>query len=987
MSCRAIRRLLGGTVTKVTLAIALGRDPPCRCGKVGSRQTSQRRYDVALMSIFKRILRAGEGKKVRALADIVPNINALEAQYERLSDDELRGKTGEFRQMLANGADLNDLLIDAFATTREASRRVIGQRHYDVQLMGGAALHFGWIAEMKTGEGKTLVSTLPVYLNGLTGKGVHLVTVNDYLARRDADWMGQIHRWLGLSVGLVIPDDSDSAAKRAAYGCDVTYSTNSELGFDFLRDNMAMSTEDRVQRGHYFAIVDEVDSILIDEARTPHIISGRVADAAKLYVQFAAISRSLTRGTDYEVDEEKKQVFPTESGIDKVEAALGVDNIYDDPSADFVHHLNAALRAKELYRRDVEYLVQGGEVNIVDEFTGRVLEGRRWSEGLHQAVEAKERVKIKEENQTLATTTLQNYFRLYEKLAGMTGTAETEAGEFHSTYSLSVVPIPTHRPLVRQDQADLIYKGERPKFDAVAADIAERHEKGQPVLVGTVSVEKSEYLSQLLTERGIPHSVLNAKQHTKEAEIVAQAGRIGAVTVATNMAGRGVDILLGGNPDGLARRQATDQGHNPALLDMDPGDPAVFEQLEADPDLATARRAALDALEKAKAHFVEDCASEGKQVRELGGLYVLATERHESRRIDNQLRGRAGRQGDPGESRFYLSLDDDLMRLFATGAMNWVMGRALPDDVPIEAKMVSKAIERAQSTVEGRNAEIRKNVLKYDEVMNEQRKVIYAKRNQVLTGGDVDEVLRRNIDTVVEDMVERNCPTEASDEWNLENLLADAQGMFPTEFSLEDLGQARSRKQLIESLQTEAHEFYTAKEAKLGSEVARDVERNVFLSIIDQRWREHLADMDYLQEGIHLRAMGQKDPLVEWQRDGFAAFGNLMATIEADFVRYCMHAEVVVESHAPTIEDISYVSGDEGEAPERLTGLIGADVAQLLAAQDDDVEVSEDGLVTRIAEDEPASQTPLVKSDHEKLGRNDPCWCDSGKKFKLCHGR
>jgi preprotein translocase subunit SecA len=939
------------------------------------------------MSIFKRILRAGEGKKVRALAEIVPNINALEAEYERLSDDALRAKTVEFRQMLANGADLNDLLIDAFATTREAARRVIGQRHYDVQLMGGAALHFGWIAEMKTGEGKTLVSTLPVYLNGLTGKGVHLVTVNDYLAKRDAEWMGQIHRWMGLSVGLVIPDDSDSAAKRAAYGCDVTYSTNSELGFDYLRDNMAMSIEDRVQRGHYFAIVDEVDSILIDEARTPHIISGRVADAAKLYVQFAAIARSLTRGTDYEVDEEKKQVFPTESGIDKVEAALGVENIYDDPAADFVHHLNAALRAKELYRRDVEYLVQNGEVNIVDEFTGRVLEGRRWSEGLHQAVEAKERVKIKEENQTLATTTLQNYFRLYEKLAGMTGTAETEAGEFHGTYGLSVVPIPTHRALVRKDQPDLIYKGERPKFDAVADDIAERHEKGQPVLVGTVSVEKSEYLSQLLAERGIPHSVLNAKQHTKEAEIVAQAGRIGAVTVATNMAGRGVDILLGGNPEGLARREVTTLGHNPALLDLDPGDPAVFEQLENDPDLATARRAALDAFEKAKAHFVTDCAEEGKKVRELGGLYVLATERHESRRIDNQLRGRSGRQGDPGESRFYLSLDDDLMRLFATGAMNWVMGRALPDDVPIEAKMVTKAIERAQSTVEGRNAEIRKNVLKYDEVMNEQRKVIYAKRNQVLTGGNVDQVLRNNIDSVVDDIVERNCPSEAHDEWNLENLLADTQGMFPTAFSVEDFAQARSRKQLIESIRTEAHEFYDAKEQKLGEEVARDVERNVYLSIIDQRWREHLADMDYLQEGIHLRAMGQKDPLVEWQRDGFAAFGNLMSTIESDFVRYCMHAEVVVESHAPTISDLSYVSAEDGEAPERLAGLIGADVSQLLAAQDDQLEESEDGLVTRVSEAEAAPQVPVVKADHEKLGRNEPCWCGSGKKFKVCHGR
>ena len=939
------------------------------------------------MSIFKRILRAGEGKKVRALAEIVPNINALEPAYEKLSDDQLRAKTNEFRQTLANGADLNDLLIDAFATTREASRRVIGQRHYDVQLMGGAALHFGWIAEMKTGEGKTLVSTLPVYLNGLTGKGVHLVTVNDYLARRDAEWMGQIHRWLGLSVGLVIPDDSDSATKRSAYASDVTYSTNSELGFDYLRDNMSMSIEDRVQRGHYFAIVDEVDSILIDEARTPHIISGRVADAAKLYVQFAAIARSLSRGTDYEVDEEKKQVFPTESGIDKVEAALGVENIYDDPSADFVHHLNAALRAKELYKRDVEYLVQNGEINIVDEFTGRVLEGRRWSEGLHQAVEAKERVKIKEENQTLATTTLQNYFRLYDKLAGMTGTAETEAGEFHGTYSLSVVPIPTHRPMVRQDQPDLIYKGERPKFDAVAEDIVERHTKGQPVLVGTVSVEKSEYLSQLLNERGIPHSVLNAKQHTKEAEIVAQAGRIGAVTVATNMAGRGVDILLGGNPERLARREIESQGHNVGLLDLDPGEPAVFEQLEADPELAAARRSVLDAFTKSKTHFLEDCATEGDKVRELGGLYVLATERHESRRIDNQLRGRAGRQGDPGESRFYLSLDDDLMRLFATGAMNWVMGRALPDDVPIEAKMVTKAIERAQSTVEGRNAEIRKNVLKYDEVMNEQRKVIYAKRNQVLTGGDVDEVLRRNIDSVVEDMVERNCPSEASDEWNLENLLVDAQGMYPTEFTLEDLAQARSRQQLIQSISTEAHEFYDAKEQKLGTEVARDVERNVYLSIIDQRWREHLADMDYLQEGIHLRAMGQKDPLVEWQRDGFAAFANLMATIESDFVRYCMHAEVVVESHAPNISDLSYVSGDEGVAPERLTGLIGADVSQLLAAQDDITDDTQDSVTARGAEADSAPQAPIIKADHEKLGRNEPCWCGSGKKFKTCHGR
>jgi preprotein translocase subunit SecA len=946
------------------------------------------------MSIFKRVLRAGEGKKVRALQDIVPEINALEPQIQKLSDELLKAKTGEFRQKLSNGADINDLLIEAFAVTREASNRVIGQRHYDVQLMGGAALHFGWIAEMRTGEGKTLVSTLPVYLNGLTGKGVHVVTTNDYLAKRDAEWMGQIHKWLGLTLGIVTPEFGDTAVKRAAYAADVTYSTNSELGFDYLRDNMSMSMEERVQRKQFFAIVDEVDSILIDEARTPHIISGRVADAAKLYVQFAAISRSLVRGTDYEVDEEKKQVFPTESGVDKVEAALGVENIYDDPSADFVHHLNAALRAKELYRRDVDYLIQDGEINIVDEFTGRVLEGRRWSEGLHQAVEAKERVKIKEENQTLATTTLQNYFRLYEKLAGMTGTAETEAGEFHATYELSVVPIPTNRPMVRIDQPDLIYKNELAKFEAAADDIAERHGKGQPVLVGTVSVEKSEHLSRLLEERNIPHAVLNAKQHAREAEIVAQAGRIGSVTVATNMAGRGVDIILGGNPEGLARRETANAGHNVALLDLDPGEEEVFSLLETDEELAKARRAALDAYKASHDHFLVDCAEEGKKVRELGGLYVLGTERHESRRIDNQLRGRSARQGDPGESRFYLSLDDELMRLFATGAMNWVMGRALPDDVPIEAKMVTKAIERAQNTVEGRNAEIRKNVLKYDEVMNEQRKVIYAKRDKVLTGGDLSPVLHENIGSVMADMVDAHCPSDVVDDWNLEGLLADAQNTYPTQFALDDFHQANNRKMLKDSLITEATDFYAAKEERLGSEVTRDVERNIYLSVIDQRWREHLADMDYLQEGIHLRAMGQKDPLVEWQRDGFAAFGNLIDTIDADFVRYCMHAEVVVEQQTPDILDLEYVSHEEGTAPKALTGLIGADVSELLAAGESSSRVGADGggLVARVDDDddddsELQSSQPIVKSDNEKLGRNEPCWCGSGKKFKNCHGR
>ena len=937
------------------------------------------------MSIFSKVLRAGEGKKVRALQALVPDINALEPEMKRLSDDALRGKTAEFRQRIANGEDVNDLLIEAFAVTREAAQRTIGQRHYDVQLMGGAALHFGWIGEMKTGEGKTLVSTLPVYLNGLTGLGVHVVTVNDYLARRDANWMGQVHRWLGLSVGIVIPDIGDADQKRAAYNSDVTYSTNSELGFDYLRDNMAMSTDEKVQRAPNYAIVDEVDSILIDEARTPHIISGRVADAAKLYLQFAAIVRSLQRDVDYEVDEEKKQISPTEAGIDKVEAALGVENIYDDPSANFVHHLNAALRGKELFKRDVDYLVQDGEVKIVDEFTGRILEGRRWSEGLHQAVEAKERVKIKEENQTLATTTLQNYFRLYKKLAGMTGTAETEAGEFASTYNLSVVPIPTHRPLVRLDQADLIYKTEMAKFEAVVEDLQQRYETGQPVLVGTVSVEKSELVSRLLQQRGIPHAVLNAKYHTQEAEIVAQAGRLHAITVATNMAGRGVDILLGGNPEGLAKNELASKGHDPQLLDLDPADPEIAVLFEGREELKTAHAAALSAYAEIKPAMDAQCQAEGDKVRALGGLYVLATERHESRRIDNQLRGRSGRQGDPGESRFYLSLEDELMRLFATGAMNWVMGKALPDDVPIEAKMVSKAIERAQTTVEARNAEIRKNVLKYDEVMNEQRKVIYAKREQILSGGDLREPLMTDLRQAMSDVVAEHGEAEFSEEWDLDGLLTAVQGYYPTKFSEADLAHASSRPQLVDSFVTEATEHYEAKEAELGPDVVREVERNILLSIVDQRWREHLAEMDYLQEGINLRAMGQKDPLVEWQREGFDLFSRLVNAIDDDFVRYAMHAEVVVEpASGPDIRNLQFSSADES-----VIGGFGADVGALFAATapmetDDD---DDEPLVQRVEESQDRPQAPIVKSEKEKMGRNEPCYCGSGKKFKNCHGR
>ena len=606
------------------------------------------------MSVFQKLLRAGEGKKIRALESLVPEINAVEADYENLSDDELRAKTGDFKLEIERGADLNDILIDAFAVTREAARRVLGQRHYDVQLVGGAALHFGWVAEMRTGEGKTLVSTLPVYLNALSGKGVHIVTVNDYLATRDAEWMGRVHQFLGLDVGLVIPGQTDPEVKRKQYLADITYGTNNEFGFDYLRDNMAPASNQQVQRGHNYCIVDEVDSILIDEARTPLIISGRLADAAKLYGQFAQIARTMSRDVDYEVEEDKRNVAVLEPGIEKVERALNIDNLYDQVSSNLVHQMSAALKAKELYRRDRDYVIQNGEVRIVDEFTGRILEGRRWSEGLHQAVEAKEGVNIKAENQTLATITLQNYFRLYDKLAGMTGTATTEAAEFGNTYGLDVVPVPTHRPVKREDHADLIYKTEVSKIDAVVDDIEERRATGQPILVGTVSVENSEKISQALDQRGITHNVLNAKEHHREADIVTQAGRLGAVTVATNMAGRGVDILLGGNPEGLARQDLFRDG-------KDPDDEAHKEVLAAK-----------------VAQLEPECAAEGLKVLEVGGLYVLGTERHESRRIDNQLRGRSGRQGDPGESRFYLSLEDDLMRLFASGAMNWVMDKALP---------------------------------------------------------------------------------------------------------------------------------------------------------------------------------------------------------------------------------------------------------------------------------------------------------------------
>jgi preprotein translocase subunit SecA len=906
------------------------------------------------MGVFDKLLRAGEGRKVRALQALVPDINALEPEMQALSDAELRAKTGEFRQRLDKGEDLDDLLIEAFAVVREAAVRVIGQRHYDVQLMGGAALHFGWVAEMKTGEGKTLVSTLPVYLNALNGRGVHVVTVNDYLATRDAQWMGQVHRFLGLSVGLVVPGQLDPSYKRAQYACDITYGTNNEFGFDYLRDNMAMSRADQVQRGHVYAIVDEVDSILIDEARTPLIISGRVADAAKLYYQFASIARGLKRDVHYEVDEEKRTVAPTDEGIEAVEKALGVENMYDGVSQNLVHQLQAALKAKELFKRDKDYVVQNGEVKIVDEFTGRILEGRRWSEGLHQAIEAKEGVRIKEENQTLATVTLQNYFRMYEKLAGMTGTAQSDAAELASTYGLQVVPIPTHRPMIRIDHPDLIYKTEDAKFAAVVDDIVERYERGQPVLVGTISVEKSEKLSRMLAKRGVPHEVLNAKQHFREAEIIAQAGRLHAVTVATNMAGRGVDILLGGNPEGLAKRDV------------------VAEGLDPDSEEGQAR------LRELTAKYEPECKAEGDRVRELGGLYVLGTERHESRRIDNQLRGRAGRQGDPGESRFYLSLEDDLMRLFATGAMAWVMGKALPDDMPIEAKMVTKAIERAQNTVEQRNAEIRKNVLKYDEVMNEQRKVIYKRRDQILDAADLREEALEYLAEAVESIISTYCVSDYVEEWDLDGLIPEISTFWPTRITADELRQLSTTDDVYELLMGEALAHYEAREAELGPETMREVERQVMLRIIDQKWREHLYEMDYLQEGINLRAMGQKDPLVEWQREGFEMFGAMMRSIAQDFVKYVMHAQVSVAEQPqpePAVRDVRYTApADPSEA--------GSTLAAAARAQ----ALSEGGEVPPEVANE-APQQPIVKSEWDKTPRNAPCPCGSGKKFKQCHGR
>ncbi|MFC3961845.1 preprotein translocase subunit SecA [Nocardia jiangsuensis] len=838
---------------------------------------------------LSRLLRIGEGRVVKRLGQVADQVTAYGSDLEELTDAELRAKTDEFRERYADGEDLDDLLVEAFAVAREASWRVLNQKHYKVQIMGGSALHLGNIAEMKTGEGKTLTCVLPAYLNAISGGGVHVVTVNDYLAKRDAEWMGRVHRFLGLEVGVIL-SGMTPAQRRHAYAADITYGTNNEFGFDYLRDNMTHSLDDLVQRGHNFAVVDEVDSILIDEARTPLIISGPADASSKWYAEFARIAPLLKKDLHYEVDIKKRTIGVHEAGVEFVEDQLGIDNLYESANSPLVSYLNNAIKAKELYNRDKDYIVRDGEVIIVDEFTGRILVGRRYNEGMHQAIEAKEKVEIQPENQTLATITLQNYFRLYDKLSGMTGTAETEAAELHQIYNLGVVPIPTNRQMVRLDQADLIYKTEEAKFAAVVDDVTERHENGQPVLIGTTSVERSEYLSKQFTKRGIPHSVLNAKFHENEAAIIAEAGRPGAVTVATNMAGRGTDIVLGGNPDIIADILLRKEGLDPV---------ETPDQYEA---------AWLPALEQVKRQTEADAEA----VRDAGGLYVLGTERHESRRIDNQLRGRSGRQGDPGESRFYLSLGDELMRRFNGAALEAIMTRLnLPDDVPIEAKMVSKAIKSAQTQVEQQNFEIRKNVLKYDEVMNQQRTIIYGERNRILRGEDMEGQVQGMISDVISAYVDGATAEGYVEDWDLEKLWTALKTLYPIALNHKDLtgetevGEAGdlTRDELLEILLDDAHEAYTKRAEEIdglaGQGAMRNLERQVLLSVLDRKWREHLYEMDYLKEGIGLRAMAQRDPLVEYQREGFDMFTAMLEGLKEESVGFLFNLQVEVQQPQP----------------------------------------------------------------------------------------
>ena len=888
-----------------------------------------------MAKLLDRIMRAGEGKILRDLSKIVDQVNSYESTIAPLSDDALRGKTEEFKKRLAAGETLDDLLPEAFAVVREAAKRTLGQRHYDVQLMGGAALHQGNIAEMRTGEGKTLVATLPSYLNALAGRGVHVVTVNDYLAERDSEWMGRVHRFLGLTVGVIL-NSMSPAQRREAYACDITYGTNNEFGFDYLRDNMAWTLDDCVQRDHFFAVVDEVDSILIDEARTPLIISGPADKATKWYVEFANIATKLQRDVHYEVDEKKKTVGILEDGVTKVEELLGIENLYEAANTTLIGYLNNSVRAKELFKRDKDYVVMNGELLIVDEHTGRMLSGRRYSEGLHQALEAKERIEIKDENQTLATITLQNYFRLYKTISGMTGTAMTEASEFHQIYKLGVVPIPTNRSMQRIDQADLVYKSELGKFTAVVRDIVERHRKGQPVLVGTVSVEKSEELSALLKRAGVPHEVLNAKHHEREASIVARAGVRGAVTVATNMAGRGTDIMLGGNPEFMADFELQRRGLSPV------DNPREYEA--AWPEEIAKQKAAV--------------AAGHEEVVALGGLYVLGTERHESRRIDNQLRGRSGRQGDPGESRFYLSLQDELMRRFNSGLVERFLSAAgLPEDEPIESKMVSNAIRSAQTQVEAQNFEIRKNVLKYDDVMNRQREVIYGERRLVLEGEDIGAQVKDFVGETLSAYVRAATAEGYSEDWNLADLWTALKLIYPVSFTTEQLlaeigGTAALDADFLEErILADAIKAYEAREASLGVEVMRELERKVLLSVLDRKWREHLYEMDYLQEGIGLRAMAQRDPLVEYQREGYELFSAMMDAIKEELASLVFNVEVTVEGNGSSIAAKGLSEKPAAAAPLQYTA------------------PSESGSVTT-----------------GEVTRNSPCPCGSGKKYKRCHG-
>ncbi len=914
-------------------------------------------------NILTKLLTLGEGKQLREYEQIVARINALEPAVSALSDAELRSKTDEFRARHASGETLDDLLPEAFAVVREAAKRTLGMRHFDVQLIGGIVLHRGMIAEMKTGEGKTLVATLPVYLNALAGKGVHVVTVNDYLAKRDSEWMGKVYRFLGLEVGL-IQAQMDPAQRKPAYQADVTYGTNSEFGFDYLRDNMVTRAEDRVQRGHHYAIVDEVDSILIDEARTPLIISGPGTKSADLYKAFAKVVPRLKPDVDFELDEAKRTVAPTEEGIRKVEQMLGIDDLYADPSGQLVNHLQQALKAQFLFKRDVDYVVKDGEVLIVDEFTGRLMYGRRYSEGLHQAIEAKEKQHVREENQTLATITLQNYFRMYEKLAGMTGTAVTEDQEFREIYKLPVVVIPPNKPMIRDDRNDLIYRTMEAKFRAVVEDIAERHAKGQPVLVGTISIENSERLSRMLAKRGLPHKVLNAKYHEQEAHIIAQAGRVGAITIATNMAGRGTDIILGGNPEFLAEDLLRERG-------IDPAEATDEQRAEA---LAEAKRI---------------CDEEHKKVVELGGLAVLGTERHESRRIDNQLRGRSGRQGDPGVSQFYLSLEDDLMRLFGGTRMDRIsrlMERSeIPDDVPIQAGLVSKAIESAQRQVEAQNFAARKYVLEYDDVMNKQRQVIYAERNRILDGKDIHGRVSEMIREAISELVAEHCPEKSySEEWDWDGLREEVKQLTGLDLVTPEMRtRFENPYELADVLVDATMAAYEQKEALLGAEVLRDLERQVMLRVIDTRWIDHLLEMDYLREGIGLRAMGQRDPLVEYKTEAYEMFAQLVRDINRDFLRTIMHIQVVREPLPAEMvgRPVEYT------APSESTIFSGA-LKQAAAAVGGVSQESMQRAAAAAGKAEPGART-VVKDKADPFanaGRNDPCPCGSGRKFKHCHG-